>query len=110
MAGPISATVRAGTQHRARAGKPAAIPFEKFRSWIPEVAELARPKLKALSRAIAGFGLAMEPNKRFGDSPPEIDARVVADVSSAAEEASPRYQAAVPTLQLAAAVAMADGS
>ena len=97
----------------ARAGQPAAIPFAKFRSWIPEVAELTRPKLKALARALAGFGLAMEPDLRFGGVPPALDSRVVIfadDVASATEEASPRYQAAALALQLAAAVAMADGS
>jgi uncharacterized tellurite resistance protein B-like protein len=96
-----------------RVGRPAAIPFEKFRSWIPEVAELTRPKLKALSRALAGFGLAMEPDMRFGGSAPEVDSRIVVfadDLQSASEEASPRYQAAALTVQLAAAVAMADGS
>lgn len=96
-----------------RAGQPAAIPFTKFRLWIPEVTELTRPKLKALSRALAGFGLAMEPDLRFGGSPPALDSRVVVfadDPPSAAEEASPRYQAAALTAQLAAAVAMADGS
>jgi uncharacterized tellurite resistance protein B-like protein len=96
----------------ARAGQPAAVPFEKFRSWIPEFEQLTRSKLKALSTALAGFGLGMEPDLRFGGGVPALTSRVVVfadDPESAPEEASPRYLGAALTLQLAAAVAMADG-
>jgi len=78
----------------ARTGRPGGIPFAKLRSWMPKVAELTQPKLKALSRALAGFGLAMEPAMRFGGSPPEMDSRVVVfadDLQTATEEASPRF-------------------
>lgn len=97
----------------ARAGQPAAVPFEKFRSWIPEFEQLTRSKLKALSSALASFGLGMEPDLRFGGTVPALTSRVVLfadDPQSAPEEATPRYLAAALTLQLAAAVAMADGS
>jgi uncharacterized tellurite resistance protein B-like protein len=96
-----------------RAGQPAAVPFARFRSWIPEFNELTRSKLKALSTALAGFGLGMEPDLRFGGAAPALDSRVVifADhPASATEEARPQYLAAALTLQLAAAVAMADGT
>ena len=97
----------------ARAGQPAAIPFSKFRTWIPEFDALTRAKLKALTTALAGVGLGMEPDLRFGGGPPPFESRVVLfadDTKTAAEQASAQYFAAALTLQLAVAVAAADGS
>jgi tellurite resistance protein len=96
----------------ARAKRPAAVPFEKFRSWVPEFSELTRGKLRALYVALSGVGLGMEPDVRFGGSVPALDSRVVLfadDPETSSEEASPRYLAASLTLHLAAAVAGADG-
>jgi uncharacterized tellurite resistance protein B-like protein len=96
----------------ARAGRPAAVPFEKFRSWMPSFAELTRGKLRALYVALSGVGLGMEPDVRFGGVVPDVDSRVVLfadDPQTAADQGSPRYLAASLTLHLAAAVAAADG-
>src|SRR5262249_45353529 len=54
-----------------------------------------------------------EPDLRFGGSPPPLDSRIVVfadDPATATEEASPRYQAAALAIQLAVAIAMADGA
>jgi uncharacterized tellurite resistance protein B-like protein len=96
----------------ARAGQPAAIPFSKFRTWIPEFEELTRNKLRALTNALASMGLGMEPDLRFGGAVPTLESRIVVfadDASTATEEASPRYLAASLALHLAAAVATVDG-
>lgn len=96
----------------ARAERPAAVPFEKFRSWVPAFAELTRAKVRSLYVALSGVGLGMEPDVRFGGVVPESDSRVVLfadDPETAAEEASPKYMVASLTLHLAAAVAAADG-
>lgn len=95
-----------------RAAKPAAIPFEKFRSWLPSWDELTRPKLRSLSTALAAAGLGMEPDVRFGGSAPALDSRVVLfadDPKTATAEPTSRYLAAALTLHLAAAVIAADG-
>jgi uncharacterized tellurite resistance protein B-like protein len=96
----------------ARAGRPAAVSFEKFRSWMPAFAELTRTKFRALYVALSGVGLGMEPDVRFGGAIPGADSRVVLfadDPETASEEGSPQYLAASLTLHLAAAVATADG-
>lgn len=95
-----------------RAGQPAAVPFEKLRSWMPTFAELSRGKLNALYSALSSVGLGMEPDIRFGGAVPVTDSRVVLfadDAATAVQEASTRYMAASLTLHLAAAVAAADG-
>jgi uncharacterized tellurite resistance protein B-like protein len=59
------------------------------------------------------MGLGMEPDLRFGGSLPALESRVVLfadDTASATSEASPRYLAAALTVQLAVAVAGADGT
>jgi uncharacterized tellurite resistance protein B-like protein len=95
-----------------RAGQPAAIPFAKLRSWLPAFSEVTRPKLRSLSMSLAGAGLGMEPDVRFGGSAPAADARVVLfarDPKITETEPTPRYLAAALTLHLGVAVMAADG-
>jgi uncharacterized tellurite resistance protein B-like protein len=95
-----------------RGGKPAAIPFEKLRSWLPRVPDLTRPKLRSLAGALAAAGLGMEPDVRFGGGVPALDSKIVLfadDAATADAEATPAYTAAALTLHLGAAVVAADG-
>jgi uncharacterized tellurite resistance protein B-like protein len=74
---------------------------------------LTRGKLKALAAALGGVGLGMEPDLRFGGSAPSFESRVILfadDPATATAEPSPRYVVAALTLQLAAAIAGADGT
>ena len=94
------------------ANRPAAIPFEKFKSWFPEWQTMTRTKLGSLARAMSEAGLGMEPDARFGGAVPDTGSSVVFfadDAASASASPSARYTAAALTLQLGAAVAMADG-
>jgi uncharacterized tellurite resistance protein B-like protein len=94
-----------------RAGRPAAVPFEKLRSWLPGLTELTRPKLRSLAAALATAGLGMEPDVRFGGGVPALESKVVlfADGDAAVAKMTPAYTAAALTLHLAAAVVAADG-
>ena len=94
------------------AQRPAAIPFEKFKSWFPEWQLVNRAKLQSLSRVLAEAGLGMEPDIRFGGAVPDVQSTVVLfadDPASSTPSPSPRYTAGALTLQLGAAVALADG-
>ena len=96
----------------AAANRPAAIPFEKFKSWFPEWQTMTRTKLASLARAMSEAGLGMEPDARFGGAVPDTGSTVVFfadEIASASASPSTRYTAAALTLQLSAAVAMADG-
>lgn len=95
-----------------RAGKPLAIPFEKLRSWFPEWQLINKQKLQSLYRVLGEAGLGMEPDLRFAGGIPTSDSTVVLfadDALSTAPAPSARYSAAALTLQLGAAVAVADG-
>ena len=95
------------------AQRPAAIPFAKFKSWFPDWQVITRTKLQSLYRVLREAGLGMEPDVRFGGAAPAPDSTMVLfadDVATAATSPSPRYTAAALTLQLGAAVAMADGA
>lgn len=94
------------------ANRPAAIPFEKFKSWFPEWQTMTRTKLSALARAMSEAGLGMEPDARFGGAVPDTGSSLVFfadDPASASPNPSARYTAAALTLQLGAAVATVDG-
>jgi uncharacterized tellurite resistance protein B-like protein len=95
-----------------RAGKPAAVPFEKFRSWLPGSSALTRLKYRSLAASLASAGLGVEPDVRFGGKVPEPESKVVLfsdDPATAASEATAAYSAAALTLHLSTAVMMADG-
>lgn len=95
-----------------RAGKPAAIPFEKFQSLIPGLTELTRAKYRSLSVSLGTARLGLEPDVRFGGRVPEPGSKVVLfsdDPDTAGDEATAAYTAAALTLHLATAVIAADG-
>ena len=95
------------------AQRPAAIPFEKFKSWFPEWQSVTKTKLQSLYRVLAEAGLGMEPDIRFGGAVPEANSTVVLfadDTASSSAAPSARYTAGALTLQLGAAVALADGN
>jgi uncharacterized tellurite resistance protein B-like protein len=95
-----------------RSGRTLALPFEELRSWFPGWQLINSHKLRSLCRVLAEAGLGMEPDVRFGGSVPSTGSTVVLfadDAPTAAAEPSARYSAAALTLQLGAAVAVADG-
>lgn len=92
--------------------RPVAIPFEKFKSWFPAWESVTKTKLQSLYRVLAEAGLGMEPDVRFGGALPSAAAPVVLfadDATTSSPKPSARYTAAALTLQLGAAVALADG-
>ncbi|MEO6779707.1 MAG: TerB N-terminal domain-containing protein [Bradyrhizobium sp.] len=94
-------------------GIPAAVPFEKFRSWFPEWQTTTRAKMLSLARVLSDAGLGMEPDLRFGGAVPGLGSPIVFfadDKASAMPSPTARYTAAALTMQLGAAVAMADGA
>jgi uncharacterized tellurite resistance protein B-like protein len=95
------------------AQRPAAIPFKKFKSWFPEWQSVTKTKLQSLYRVLAEAGLGMEPDIRFGGTVPDPNSNVVLfadDAASSSTTPSARYTAGALTLQLGAAVALADGN
>jgi len=96
-----------------RAGKPLAIPFEKLRAWFPAGQLANKRKWQALCRAFGELGLGVEPDVCFGGAVPSAGSTAVLfadDAPSSTATASSRYTAAALTLQLGAAVALADGN
>jgi uncharacterized tellurite resistance protein B-like protein len=93
------------------AGKPAPVHLAKVLSWLPMNGELTRPKARTLYRALGQAGLGLEPDIRLGATLPTADSTVYmfATDETAPSKSSPRYAAAALTLQLAVAVAGANG-
>jgi uncharacterized tellurite resistance protein B-like protein len=73
---------------------------------------LSRNKILELAKLMESLGIAMEPDVLGGAASPKLDDRIIlfstADGTSD-HRASPAYQAALLTLQLASSVASADG-
>lgn len=95
-----------------RAGKPAAVPFEKFQSWLPGPPTMTRSKYRSLTASLASAGLGLEPDVRFGGRVPEPGSKIVLfsdDPDTACAEATAAYSAAALTLHLSTAVMIADG-
>jgi len=96
----------------AKTGLPVAIPLEKLQAWLPEPATLSKRNFQKLCGRIAEAGLGIEPDVRYGGATPTSGSRIVlfSDPASMNEpKPSARYEAAALTIQLAAAVASADG-
>ena len=93
-------------------GKPLALPFEKMLGWLPKWQLINKQKLKSLYRALGEVGLGMEPDVRFNGGIPAAASTVVLfadDKGPSTSVPTPSYAAAALTLQLATAVAGADG-
>jgi uncharacterized tellurite resistance protein B-like protein len=93
-------------------GKPYVIPFAKFRAWFPNWRTVNKQKLLAFGQCFGEVGLGVEPDPRFGGGIPDEDSSIVLFVDENVAKAAsptPQYSAAMLTLQLAAAVAAADG-
>lgn len=94
------------------AGRPIVTSFEKLCSMLPEWHTITKPKLQSLYNLLAEAGLGMEPDIRFGGTVPELSSTIVLfcdDEADTPAAANPKYLAAALTLQLATAVAAADG-
>ena len=90
-----------------------AVTFEELASWFPEFDLTNRQKHRSLCRVLGESGLGMEPDIRFGGSPLNAGTTVVLfadDPATATSEPGAGYSAAALTLQLGAAVAVADGA
>lgn len=92
--------------------RPVAVPYETVKSWLPYHAALTKPQWRALVGRFAEAGLGVEPDPAVGGPVPTLDTRIVffeLGAEGRGESTSARYMAAAMTLQLAAAVAGADG-
>lgn len=90
-----------------------AISFQELLSSLDAKAALTKDKTLALARALESLNIGIEPDVLGGAKPPKPEEKVVLFAVPAGEQAhsraSPAYQAAALTLQLASAVATADG-
>jgi uncharacterized tellurite resistance protein B-like protein len=94
------------------AQRPLAIPFEKMKAWLPEWHTVNKAKYQTFCRVLGEIGLGIEPDPRFGGAVPSDDSTVVVfadDATAPRAAATSQYLAAALTLQLASAVAVADG-
>lgn len=74
--------------------------------------DLTKEKMHALARALETERIGIEPDVLGGAKPPKEDEKIVlfqSDLLIAESRATPAYQAALVTLELAAVVAHADG-
>lgn len=86
--------------------------FEELLSTLEAKTALTKDKVLGLARALESMDIAMEPDVLGGAQSPKSDAQVVLFSIQPGEPLirnSPAYQAALLTLQLASAVASADG-
>jgi len=89
------------------------VPFEDLLARLDARKDLTRDKVIALAQALASEGVGMEPDVLAGAKAPKPDDAVVLFAISPEEaegRSTPAYQAAALTLQLASAVAAADGA
>jgi uncharacterized tellurite resistance protein B-like protein len=106
------ASVEKARERVGRSDGSLAVAFEELASWFPGFDFTNRQKLRSLCRVLGEAGLGMEPDVRFGGSVPGAGTTVVLfadDPGTATTEPSASYSAAALTLQLGAAVAVADG-
>jgi uncharacterized tellurite resistance protein B-like protein len=86
--------------------------FQELLNSLEARSALTKDKTLALARALESLKIGIEPDVLGGAKLPKADEKVVLFAIPAGEAASrstPAYQAAVLTLQLASAVAVADG-
>jgi tellurite resistance protein len=89
-----------------------AISFQELLSTLEAQTALTKDKVLGLARALESLNIAMEPDVLGGAKTPKPDETVVLFAVQTGEPIvrnSPAYQAALLTLQLASAVAAADG-
>ena len=92
--------------------QPLAVPFETVRTWMPSHTTLGKSQWQRFVGRLAEAGLGVEPDPSAGGPAPTTDTRIAfffLGTERRADEASGRYRAAALTLQLALAVASADG-
>lgn len=93
-------------------GQPLAVPFETVKKWMPNHTALGKSQWRSFVGRLAEAGLGVEPDPAAGGPVPTSNTRVAfftVGTDRRTEEASGRYRAAALTLQLAVAVASADG-
>lgn len=86
--------------------------FGEVLGLLPGGSTLTREKVLGLARALESLNIAMEPDVLAGAKVPKPENKVVLFLKPVGEtelRASPAYQVATLTLQLASAVAVADG-
>ena len=87
------------------------LPMQEFLSLLPEGEPLNRARFKALSRALGGFGLGIEPDVRFGGDLLKPEDTISLFAAGGLDQDCPLsegYVSAALMLQMAAAVASAD--
>ena len=93
-------------------GQPLADPPDTVKGWFPAFNAMGKPLWRQTVRRFREAGLGVEPDPDIGGLAPDAESRLAFFPVDAAIEAatpSPQYAAAAMTLQLAAAVAAADG-
>lgn len=89
-----------------------AMSFQELLSKLDAQSKLTKDKTLALARALESLNIGIEPDVLAGAKLPKPDEKVVlfaVPPGEAVSRATPTYQAAALTLQLASAVATADG-
>ena len=89
-----------------------AMSFQDLLSSLDAKSMLTKEKTRALARALESMNIGIEPDVLGGAKLPKPDERVVlftVPPGEAISRSTPTYQAAALTLQLASAVAVADG-
>jgi tellurite resistance protein len=87
-------------------------PFQELLTVLEAKGTVTRDKVMGLARALESMNIAMEPDVLSAAKTPKPDETVVlftVQPGEAVNRSTPMYQAAALTLQLASAVAMADG-
>lgn len=93
--------------------EPIALPFKELMASLGGVSILTKEKVLGLATVLESFDMGMEPDVLSGSKVPKPDDTVVLFTSSScapSARATPEYQAALLTLQVASAVAAADGT
>lgn len=96
----------------AASGQPLAVPLESVLKWMPTHTTINKALWRAFVARLGEASIGVEPDPAAGGPAPKGDTRVAFFPLVAQErtdETSARYRAAAMTLQLAVAVASADG-
>ncbi|RYH62360.1 MAG: hypothetical protein EON54_09480, partial [Alcaligenaceae bacterium] len=104
-------TVLAGIKQRMGNGM-LAMSFQELLSKLDAQSTLTKDKTHALARALESLNIGIEPDVLAGAKLPKLDEKVIlfsVPPGEAVSRATPAYQAAALTLQLASAVATVDG-
>jgi hypothetical protein len=91
---------------------PSVLSLSDFQSAFPQGIDLTKSKFTSLSRALASFGLGVEPDPRFGGPPPGISDPIVlfpCEPLQTDQPLSADFASGALLLHLASAVAGCDG-